>query len=499
MPNAFEIMQLIGLPHDIAQMMGQTIAELEARATHVVREGKTVTIPPDMTYDNAIKTLQLRKDEEEREYAISETIEAFPFDAAYCLSLVMTDEFGFNSHESSTVNTMFGPMEWKPQFISVEIAAGKFIQVPWGNISIPGIEGKLAMGFAESGLRAVFKLSGSVKGKHRETIAKFVKLVREKLKTHSIYKGQAIKVSFRGPDGKLRVFSPDVTPKFMDLSAAERPVFTQMTRDQIETSILNTIRYTARLKANGVPVKRTVLLEGDFGTGKTLQALETAREAMRHGWTFLYVDNCGDLEAAMQMAEQYAPCCVFTEDVDRVMGGERDEEMDKLSYVLDGVDSKCRELLLILTTNSAKKMQQLMLRPGRIDSVISIQKPDVDTVYRLLKTYAKDMLAGDEQEFKKAIEPMVGQNAAFIAEVVKKAKLSAIARDEKITLVPHDIAVTVALIRNHMELMKTDQEHGPEQEVPLADLVVRVARNGRDLVTVGGNGDGEDDLESEDD
>jgi len=463
-----------GIPREIVQLVEEQLREHELRTTNLSREGKTLVIPPNMSYDQVIDFVYRKKEEDEAMVDVSEMIEAFPFDAAYALTLVMKDMFGMSNTEEATIQTMFGEMKQKPTFIPVKVAHDKTVQVPWGQFSLPGIDGHISTGIQVKENRCFFLLQGKVRGKYRHVVVDLATAIREKLKTDSIYKGKAIKVSFRDANGKKAFFDPFRSPEFMNLDNPNPPIFTKMTDEQIETSILNPIRHTDACRKNKISLKRTVLLSGRFGTGKTLTALQIALAAQQNGWTFVYVTDCEDLDMAMDLARQYAPSVVFAEDVDRVMKGERDAKMDFLSYCLDGVDTKTQEMVTILTTNDAPAIRKLMLRPGRIDSVIDIEAPDLDTVWRLMQHYGKGMLVGTREEFESSIKPMVGHEPAFITEVLTKSKLRAVGRGAEIKITPDDVAVAVKLMENHVRLFNGSDVETPTREISLSEIRVTV-------------------------
>lgn len=440
-----------------------------AKEVTIQRTGDALSVPNSMSLDDAIAFLTKKRDEEEQPVAVLETIDAYPFDAAYSFYLVMQEVFGFSGQVPK--QTMFGPRP--PMFITVPISATETVQVPWGVFELPGIEGQLETNFNVKNSNIIFQLAARVKGKHKLIIQELGNAIREKLKTNSIYRGKAIKVTFRDDDGERIEFDIENFPTFMKLDGGEQPIFTKSTQDQIETSIINPIRFTDRCKRNGMKIKRHVLLEGDFGTGKTLTALQTARECVKHGWTFLYVDDCRDLGQAMKLAEQYSPTVVFAEDVDLVMSGQRNSAMNELSCVLDGVDNKNKEVMLILTTNNVDHIERLMLRPGRIDTVVKIEAPDTETAYRLMDYYSKGKLVGKKEDFERAIKPMIGQNPAFLAEVVSKAELHSIALGEDITITPEGIGIAVQLMQNHVKLMNQEVEH-KSTTIPINKLNVLV-------------------------
>jgi hypothetical protein len=451
--------------------MTKTEKEIKLLATKIDREADTIQIPKTLSLKDAVTILQKRLAEEEADVAINEVIEGFPFDAAHALQLVLHERYGFVVNEGG--QGWFGP-EPCP-VIPVSTGPDSVVQVPFGQFKLPGISGTLMCGFAKVGRRVVFRLTGVVKGKHKSVVSEIAETVRDKLKTHSIYQGQAISITFRDEDGeKLEVLDPSVQPKFLHLDSPD-PIFTNDTTEQIELGILNSIRHGKALKKAGESLRRSVLMEGPYGTGKTLTAAWVARECVANGWTFISLKDCRDLTEAMSLAEQYTPAVIFTEDVDRVMGGTRDAEMDQLSYALDGVDTKGKDVMIVLTTNNVQNIRKLMLRPGRIDTVVSVTNPDADTVYRLIKFYAGEALTGERAEYDDAIKPMVDQSPSFVAEVVKKAKLRAVTRPGKLQITADDVRIGARMMVNHVKLMNAE-EPSEFQDLELGQMTVRVSR-----------------------
>src|SRR6185436_54082 len=86
------------------------------------------------------------------------------------------------------------------------------------------------------------------------------------------------------------------------------------------------LEHTQRMRELGMPLKRAVLFEGDYGTGKTLGAFLTAQIAVDNGWSFHYCRPGRDnIEEVMQTARLYQPSVVFFEDVDTLTeSGDRD-------------------------------------------------------------------------------------------------------------------------------------------------------------------------------
>src|SRR5262249_9702485 len=112
---------------------------------------------------------------------------------------------------------------------------------------------------------------------------------------------------------------------------------------------------------------------------KTLTAYVTAKKSSSNNWTFIYLDRVAGLHEAFRFAKQYAPSVIFAEDIDRAVNGDdRTTDIDDVLNTIDGIESKGGEIITILTTNHVDQINRAMLRPGRLDAVISIQAPDAE-------------------------------------------------------------------------------------------------------------------------
>ncbi len=158
----------------------------------------------------------------------------------------------------------------------------------------------------------------------------------------------------------------------------------------------------------------------------------------------------------MAFARCYQPAVVFAEDVDRVTDGERDVNMDDILNTIDGVESKGTEIITILTTNHVENIDQAMLRPGRLDSVISVSPPDAAAAQKLVKIYARGLISENEclDQVGKELD---GQIPAVIREVVERSKLAAIKRlnpGEPLSVTQDDLVVASRGMKHHLELLQ---------------------------------------------
>lgn len=437
--------------------------KVRQKDVNVVREGTQIILPENMTWDEGIEWLSRKKVEDERRVKIYEEIDAFPLDGAFALTKALSRRFGWT--DLVPTPGFFGE-ENPPVMIGVEVAVGKTVQVPWGRMQIPGVSGFVQTGITKKDERPIFVLNGECKKKHKEIIAQIADDIREIVRLESIYRGKAIMISFPDPEAP---FDPKKCPKFMDVSNVrpEELIFSRDTAELVEVSLFTLIKKTDQCRKHGVPLKRGILLEGPYGTGKTLTAWATAKMCEENGWTFVYLDQVQDLKQAISFATQYKPAVVFAEDIDRAMEGEdRDEDMDAILNTIDGIQAKGSEILVILTTNHLDKVNQAMLRPGRLDTLVSVTAPDREAAQRLVRLYGRGLVE-DEEDLEAIGERLQGQIPAVIREVVERSKLAAISRlegNEELTLKREDLLTATTGMLRHLELLKPKQR---DERTPL--------------------------------
>lgn len=392
-------------------------------ATHVaevVNHGTSITLPINMSIEDGILTLVRRLEYMEKPVILTETLDVFPYDGALALDAVLTERYGWS--QATGTPGWFG--ENPPQLVNVQTGPNTFVRAPWGAFMLPGIEGKITADVDQQGGRFKFKMVAQVKRKDEGTINAIFEATREYLKHNSLYRGKAIKIKFRDDDGDPLAMPQ---PEFIDTDAIdpEQLILSDAVHDAIDTNLFTPIRRVADCLANGIPVKRGVLLGGTYGTGKTLAASVASRHAADSGVTYLYIPRANELAEAIEFAKQYqSPACViFCEDVDRVLSGERDEDMDEILNLIDGIDTKNANIIVVVTTNDLNAIEPAMLRPGRLDAVIEVTAPDAKAVEKLLRFYGKDAILSDTNLTEAGIL-LNGQIPAIIAEVVNRAKLS---------------------------------------------------------------------------
>lgn len=348
--------------------------------------------------------------DQEKVYRQSREFKYRAWDGANAFNMAMKHVFG-TAGLGVTTQTMFGSNP--PQLFTIPTAVGSTTQVPWGKVALDQLDCTFTLDTTyNQDFGAVFVLHAAAPKKFRGHIEAFFDVVEHFLKTQSIYRGKAI-------DGG------DI-PNFIDTTRVDenKVVYSQETLRQLEANLYSLVKYAPEHRANGLPLKRAVLLEGPYGTGKTLAGMLAAKTCEQNGWTFILCRPGRDnLQEVLQTAQLYAPAVVWYEDID-VVAGENvrsDMQVSKILDMLDSVTTKGTEVLAGFTTNHIGKIQKGVLRPGRLDAVIHIGHLDPEGFEKLVKLTIPKTKLDANVDFQAVSVAMEGMLPAFVTEACQRA------------------------------------------------------------------------------
>lgn len=437
-------------------------AEYKNKQVGIVRKGEQIVlpaVPAPMHEITAIEYLQRKLAHDETTVSVREEIDCHPLEGAWALKKVLEQKFGWAESTTLTKPGLFGPKEVPPEIMTLEVDYQKYEQVLWGGFTILGVQGKLQCGAQPGPKGFMFVIQGQIKKKSEDEVKQIAEDVRNYIRKHSLYRSKPI-VLKTNEEGQVDFMNP---PTFLDLSKVneEELIFSDDLQRQVTTNLYTPIEQTAACRKHKIPLKRGILLEGRYGTGKTLAAYVAGKKAIKpeNGWTFIYLDRVSGLDSAIEFAKRYEPAVIFAEDIDRTMSGERDVEVDDILNTIDGIGSKNRDIMVVLTTNDVNSIEKAMLRPGRLDAVISFSPPDAKAAEKLIRLYARGLLAENE-DLSEAGKELAGQIPAVIREVVERSKLYAIshAGEGALTLTGKDIATSARGMKRHLELLENKAE-----------------------------------------
>ena len=376
-----------------------------------------------------------------------------PWDGAYNAYQAIKKMFGMV--QAKPQPGFFGPKP--PQFIQVPINKDETVEVPWGDFAVPLLEDStIRFGASMSDeYGQIFNITITGPRRHRFVVQGLFEVVRKELSEFSIYMGKAI-------DGANM-------PHFIDLSGVDpsKVVYSRSAKVQLENELWSYIDWPEETKkALGMPSKRAVLLEGTFGTGKTLTANTTALKAVANGMTFIQAragqDNFFEVMQTARLYQGNKGAIVFLEDADTlVTNGGDGEELSRLLDVFDGIQSKATKIMVVMTTNHPDVLTQGMRRPGRIDRTIKIGLLDDEGVEALTRIVVGNML-DPEVDFTQVCAAMEGYPPAFIKESLDSSKRYAATRNDGVlaglTITTDDIVFSAEGMRDQFVWMKGEVE-----------------------------------------
>ena len=211
--------------------------------------------------------------------------------------------------------------------------------------------------------------------------------------------------------------------------------------------IVEFLRTPERFQALGGRIPRGVLLVGSPGTGKTLLAKAVAGEASVPFFSLSgsdFVEMFVGVGAArvrdlFEQAKKHAPAIIFIDELDALgkargagsFGGhdEREQTLNQLLTELDGFDTNAG-VILMAATNRPEILDPALLRPGRFDRTVAVDRPDVKGRAAILQIHAKEVKLGPDVDLHKLAVRTPGFAGADLANVVNEAALLAARRDK---------------------------------------------------------------------
>ena len=178
----------------------------------------------------------------------------------------------------------------------------------------------------------------------------------------------------------------------------------------------------------GIPLKYGALLEGPYGTGKTLLAFKLAKKAIENGWIFIYLKDPSLLAEALRMSKiidrSGHGALIFVEDVDQVTRGDRDAALQDIVNTLDGGDTKDMNVISLFTTNHIELINPTFLRGKRIGTIISMGFLDAETALDFMEQYFKIGNYTISEDLTEVCNLIANSDIApaFMAEIVEAVK-----------------------------------------------------------------------------
>ena len=244
--------------------------------------------------------------------------------------------------------------------------------------------------------------------------------------------------------GKSRARKSESDTKLQDVAGLKEE------KEDLE-EIIEFLKNPSKFTQVGARIPKGVLLEGPPGTGKTLLANAIAGEA---GVPFFTVSGSDFMEMFVGVgasrvrdlfedAKKNAPCIIFIDEIDAVarkrgtgMGGghdEREQTLNQLLVEMDGFTANTG-IIVLAATNRVDILDTAILRPGRFDRKITVNRPDVGGRYDILRVHAKTRPLGDDVDLNQVAQTTVGFTGADLENLLNEASIRAAMDDRKYIL-----------------------------------------------------------------
>ena len=244
--------------------------------------------------------------------------------------------------------------------------------------------------------------------------------------------------------------------------------------EEIVDFLKNPVKYTEL----GARIPKGVILTGPPGTGKTLLAKALAGEA---GVPFFSLSGSDFVEMFVgvgasrvrdlfKQATSMAPCIIFIDEIDAIgksrdsqYGGgndEREQTLNQLLSEMDGFDSS-KGIIILGATNRPEVLDKALLRPGRFDRRIIVEKPDLKGRVDVLKVHSHDVLMDDTVDLEEIALATSGAVGADLANMVNEAAIMAV-KDGRQVVSQKDLFEAVEVVLAGKE--KKDRILGEEEK-----------------------------------
>ena len=239
---------------------------------------------------------------------------------------------------------------------------------------------------------------------------------------------------------KAKVYVPDEESRvtFADVAGVDEA------KDEL-TEIVDFLKTPERYAEIGARIPKGVLLVGPPGTGKTLLSKAVAGEAevpffIISGSEFveLFVGaGAARVRDLFEEAKKKAPCIIFIDELDAigksrsgsmgVVGGndEREQTLNQLLTEMDGFTAQDKPVIVLAATNQPEVLDAALLRPGRFDRQVLVDRPDLSGRKTILEIYAKKVKLAEGVDLDNVAQATSGFAGADLANLVNEAALLA--------------------------------------------------------------------------
>jgi cell division protease FtsH len=271
---------------------------------------------------------------------------------------------------------------------------------------------------------------------------------------------------------KAKIFAEtDTKVSFADMAGIDEA------REELE-EVVEFLRTPEKFQKLGGRIPKGVLLVGPPGTGKTLLARAVAGEAKVPFFSISgseFVEMFVGVGAArvrdlFSQAAAQAPCIIFIDELDalgkargmNVMGGhdEREQTLNQLLVEMDGFETN-KGVIIMAATNRPEILDPALLRPGRLDRQVLVDRPDINGREAILKIHSRNVVLDPEVDLRTIAGRTPGFVGADLANIINEAALLAARNNkDKVELADFDEAIdrVVAGLQKKNRVMNTQEK-----------------------------------------
>ena len=462
---------------EIIQGGKSSVLEQKVNQYEMAMKDKFVRImsQPGIKYADALDYIDNELKQSKKMAKINYRIRCFRNDGIYQLNQAISQVFG--AVVSKEQRNPSG--ESSVQTVDITLADGTRVKAPYGDISLEGLGEGSSININYDSSTHDLVITGKCQFRFSSLMDDIIEVTKHNLRTNSIYKGQALEIS-------------DINdPKILDLSGIDRQlmVLSRETEYALRPIYARIMNPTMCLE-KGIPLKFGALLEGGYGTGKTLLAFKLAKKAVANNWMFIYLKDPKLLAEALRMSkiidQSGHGVLIFVEDIDQVTRGNRDSAMQDILNTLDGGDTKDMNVITLFTTNHIELIEPTFLRGKRVGTIISMGPLDAETAEQFIRKSFEIgcyTILDDLTDVCKFIETS-HIAPAFMAEIIEKVK-SMMVLANQCEVKADDIKYSVQSYLRQVELSRTkDMSVTPEKKFVDALLeVLHIEKNEKTFAT----------------
>ena len=376
-----------------------------------------VSIPETMRTAEAAKMLSEKAAAEAEVKPFVHDFDFRPMDGANAVRQVMLRYFG---------TTGKGVMGQNAD-LTINVDHDTKIKVPWGRFSFAPLHGHIELTTNRNNEYGdCFRLIVFAPGEMESAADGLAVLVEDYLREFSIYKGKAFTIT-KDPNSRM---GEEI--KYLRLVEDPTVTYNKEVEGQLQDTIWATCEFPEYMsKKLKVKTNLKALLHGPYGTGKSECLRRTAQIATKFGRTYIQFPTKGNLEdltRTISVARQHQPSIIAIEDIESLMENGDPTFNAKLSSLVDGVETKDDEVMIMMTSNHPEKLPKLMLRRGRVDALIYVGPLERDALERMVKAVIGIENLDPNTDFNAIFGVMEGWTPSFIRSTFEDAKRSAGAR-----------------------------------------------------------------------